>query len=247
MKEITSKDHPLVKELEKLVRDARFRKEKKCVVVEGIKMVNELKEQAELIVAKDAALFPSCTCEKILMPLPIIKKISALEEPEGILARLPRPERPISSSAKRVVALDGIGDPGNLGTLFRTAYALGWEGLFLLEGSSDPFNDKALRSAKGATFHLPFEEISKENLIKRAKAEGFDVFGADLKGAPPHPLSSNQKVLLILGSEGKGLSPEMKAFSKPLSLPMREGAESLNVAVAGGILLYLLGGLDESP
>lgn len=240
MKSITSLSHPLVKELSALIQSKKERAQKKRVVVEGIKMVSELKKSALLILATDASLFPDVECEKILVSESVLKKISALENPEGILALLPLPQLPIPKNAGRLLALDGVSDPGNVGTLFRTALAFGWQGIYLLEGTADPLSSKVIRAAKGATFHLPFEEISKGELLKL----NVTLYTGDLVGAIPTPLSKEERAILVLGSEGRGVSNEIKERAKALSLPMRDSSESLNVAVAGGILLYLLGGAE---
>ncbi|CAH8344949.1 unnamed protein product [Eruca vesicaria subsp. sativa] len=150
-------------------------------------------------------------------------------------------------SARRVLVLDSIQDPGNLGTLIRSAMAFNWDGAFLLPGCCDPFNDKALRASRGASFQLPLVSgnWSHLKLLQR-------VF--QMKLLAGHPASTTSQKLslefaqtlaekplcLILGSEGNGLSEQSRQVCELVSIPMEGEFESLNVSVAGGIFLFML-------
>jgi TrmH family RNA methyltransferase len=233
---ITSLQHPLVKYLVKLRQDKDFREQEKAVLVSGTKLVSELSPVKILIADRE---FPGIDAEEIVIALPeIIKKITGLQNPEGVAAVVPLPHFADLSRSKKLVVLDGLSDPGNVGTLLRTALALGWDGAFLTTGSSDPFNEKAVRAAKGATFRLPlclgsWDELS---LLLSDRA----VFVADAQGEPIKRGVQNKKIGLILGNEARGLSPQAKKTGNPVSIPMSPKMESLNVASAGAILMYAL-------
>jgi TrmH family RNA methyltransferase len=127
-----------------------------------------------------------------------------------------------------------------MGTLIRSALALGWDGIFLLEGCCDPFNDKALRAGKGATFRIPIQQGNFASLKKVLGALPRDVYLADVEGPSFKEISSAKPKALILSSESHGPMQEFKDLFSKISIPMPGAMESLNVAVAGGILLQHL-------
>lgn len=170
---------------------------------------------------------------------------SATETPQGvvIVARTPRTrldELPTSAPATLLV-LDAVQDPGNLGTLVRTANALGAIGVAMLPGTVDAWNPKSVRASAGAAFRIPIVHPSIEELSAWAHRNAFSVYGADAGGDAVASVSFDHRAVLMVGNEGAGLSPEGRHLvDRLVSVPIRAGAESLNVAVAAGILLYLL-------
>ncbi|MFQ5729137.1 MAG: TrmH family RNA methyltransferase [Waddliaceae bacterium] len=239
---ISSLQHPLVKHLVKLRKNRSYRYKNNTVVVEGKKLVSEVcqKQKARNILAIEESLIPKKvkTEESYLVSYDILKKISGVQNPEGILAEVLMPPEGSLEGFRYVVAFDGVGDPGNLGTLLRTALALGWEGAFILNNSCDPYNDKAVRSAKGATFRLPIRQGLWKEVKALIKNNGLQPVAADLKGKNFDELPSRGGVLLVLGSESRGLSEEARDFCEKITIPMSGKMESLNVSVAGGILMY---------
>lgn len=246
MKLLTSLQHPLVKRLVKLREDRKFRYTEKKVVIEGKKMVSEATGRIKKILVKEESFLPEIYTQKkhsveiYLVSEAIIHKISGVESPEGIVAEIEMTEVLLPKECRRLLILDQINDPGNLGTLFRSALALGWEGIFLLPGCCDPYNDKALRAAKGATFHLPSQWGTLEECIKKIEKWKMVPLVAALQGKDIKEFSKEENIALVLGSEAKGASREILAFAKPVTIPMREDVESLNVATAGAILMYAL-------
>lgn len=245
-KEITSLQHPLVKHLVKLRQNRDYRYEQKMCVVEGIKLVRELSEKIapKVILTKCAKLIPShISSEAVFLTSDaVMSKISGLQNPEGIIAEIPIPPFESLTKKRYILGLDSINDPGNLGTLLRTAFAFRWEGVFLLNDCCDPFNEKALRAAKGATFHLPLgigRTADLEHLIENSKIK---TVVADLKGTPFQNVDSSKGLLLILGNEAKGPAQWIKQKYETITIPMEKNTESLNVGVAGGILMYGLRG-----
>lgn len=238
LKELTSKDHPLVKRFTKLRINRDFRHECKRVIVEGEKLVHDVIRKVpyyHLLVCDHASLPSSYDPAHIsLVTEELMKKISGMEHPPKMMAEVEMPPESTLDGLNWVLALDRLQDPGNLGTLFRSALALGWEGIFLIGDTVDPYNDKALRASQGATLLLPWRRGTVEEFESAIKLPRYL---ADLKGAPPQKISQG---CLILGQEGTGLQTALKGTS--LSIPMKMEVDSLNVAVAGGILMYELRG-----
>jgi TrmH family RNA methyltransferase len=151
---------------------------------------------------------------------------------------------PASSSPPThlILVLDKLQDPGNLGTLIRTADAVGAEGVILLEPCVDPFDPKTVRGTMGSLFTMPFARTQNPaETLARLAGQGFRLVGADgQQGEPPwqgHSLAG--PVALVMGNEARGLSPELRTHLHDyVRLPLRGHAESLNVAVAGGALMY---------
>jgi TrmH family RNA methyltransferase len=160
--------------------------------------------------------------------------------PEGVIAEVRMPSFVLLDKAKQVLALDGISDPGNMGTLLRTALALGWDAVYFLPGSCDPFNEKTIRAARGAHFKLSLAKGNDEQLHEWVKRNKVQSVVADIKGQVPENVPAAQCRLLVLGNEAHGASAAIRQFCQPVTIPMPGEMESLNVAIAGGILLYLL-------
>lgn len=239
IKRIDSLQHPLVKAAASLRESSKARKEQQEVVVAGKKLVQEavvrnvlFVEQGTEVPALDA---PVC----YLVTSAILKKITGLLSPEPIAALVPLPTQDTLLGKQWLLVLDEIQDPGNLGTLVRTALALGWEGVFLTEGSADLFNDKAIRAAKGASFRLPYRTGTKEELIQLLEEGHFHAYIADMHGAPLSKALLKPPLALILSNEARGASASLQERFPALSIPI-QGIESLNVAAAGAIFLYTL-------
>ena len=177
------------------------------------------------------------------------------------------PLLPAELGVQRLLALDRIQDPGNLGTLLRTALAFGWDGVYLLPGCADAYGDKAIRSSRGAALRVACGRGDLAGLRAVAAAHRLTLLAAEPEPEGDEPTGQQQQqdpegnnllpaspgVCLVLGSEGQGLSPEVLAACQPVAIPMygaepAAGAsgthlpcmESLNVGVAGGILMFML-------
>lgn len=249
MRRITSLQHPLVKHLVKLRQNRDYRYDQQSVLVEGVKPVHEVCGHLHptLLVAWHESLFPLGHPDEacVLVNWAVMEKISGMQSPEGLVAEIPMPQAASLKGKRRVLALDGVSDPGNVGTLLRTALALGWEGAFLLDEGCDPFNDKAMRAARGATFRLPLAWGSWHQLVQLAAEEGWLPLAADFGGQAPQPVPRGRGVLLVLGNEATGVSDAARRLCQPVTIAMPGEMESLNVAVAGGILMYALGSVCE--
>jgi TrmH family RNA methyltransferase len=239
---LTSLQHPLVKHFVKLRIDSAYRHDAQVIVLEGLKPIQEVSTHIiKLFYTLPYASFAaSIPCEKWQITEAILHKISGMSSPEGILAEIRMPPFVLLGKVKQVLALDGISDPGNIGTLLRTALALGWEAVYFLPGCCDPFNEKAVRAARGAHFKLALARGTAEQLHQWVLSHGAQPLVADLKGNAPEEVVSAARRLLVLGNEAHGASALIRQFCQPVTILMPGEMESLNVAVAGGILLYLL-------
>jgi TrmH family RNA methyltransferase len=165
-----------------------------------------------------------------------LKKITGLNQPDGYAAELALPPLQKMEGKKFLLVLDEIADPGNLGTLLRTALALGWEGVIVTPGTVDLFNDKALRAGKGAQFHLPLARLNAEEIA----AMELNFYTADLEGKSLDHAKFKSPLALILSSEGHGSKDWSNQIAQKITIPMSRVVESLNVAASGAILLYAM-------
>ena len=209
--------------------------EKNHLFLEGKKILFEYRGPITTLVTTQNSPIPKHLSPQTLIYTTeeVIKKISGIPSPEPYLAEIPLPKEESLEGQQRLLALDGVQDPGNLGTLLRTALAFGFEGVFLLN-ATDPFSPKALRASKGAIFHLPFRQGSEKELLDLIKTNQLTPYVADTKGTSA---SFEAPLVLILGNEAHGPSETLKMEGTLVSVPMHSQTESLNVAVAGGILM----------
>jgi TrmH family RNA methyltransferase len=165
------------------------------------------------------------------------------ESPQGVLALAPIPAATLddltSLGTLRLLILDAVQDPGNVGTIVRTAAALGADGVVALPGTVDLWNAKVVRSGMGAHFHFPAVHCSWEQLEGFRSKRGLELWGADTDGEAIGSMRPPKRLGLVVGNEGAGLSTAVRAsLDRLVSIPMSDRTESLNVAVATGILLH---------
>lgn len=165
------------------------------------------------------------------------------ESPQGVVAIAEVPQRSLADLGNDwtgvIVVLDAVQDPGNVGTIVRTAAALGAVATITLPGTVDLWNAKVVRSGMGAHFRHPAFASTWNELDSFRERTGTRVFAADAGGEPVSSVTTARRMALIVGNEGAGLSPDtLTRADRLVALPLVEGAESLNVAVATGILLY---------
>jgi TrmH family RNA methyltransferase len=238
MNEITSLQHPIVKHLVKLRTNRSYRTKEQRVLITGENLVKEIPIINLFVVGN---LPEGLKAEKsYIVTESIMKKITGLEHPEGIAAEVKMPSEVTFEDVRRLLILDGVSDPGNMGTLIRTALALGWEGAYIVSNSCDPYNDKALRAAKGATFRLPLSFGNWDDLTGIISRNKMASLAADMDGTDIKEIKEVQKIALVLGNEAHGISSEADKLCTKVAIPMSGKMESLNVAVAGGILMYCI-------
>lgn len=181
--------------------------------------------------------------EVVSAPEELLVEIADTETPQSILAVAtePRPQLPERAQGTLLV-LDQVQDPGNAGTLIRTAAAFGAERVLVLDGTVDPWSPKVVRASAGTVFLLPVHRLSMEQALAWLEGGGVPLLVADADGEDVRGVSVDEPLALVLGNEGSGPRPEVRAAAwRVVALPMTAGTESLNVAVAGSILLWTLG------
>jgi TrmH family RNA methyltransferase len=168
--------------------------------------------------------------------------LTATERPQGILAVVEPPLWGLADirvgPRAPVLVLDGVQDPGNVGTMVRTAFALGAAGVLSLPGTAEVTNPKTLRATMGGFFRLPYLSLDEAALREWARGAGVRVLVAAVDGRPPDS-HRGTPLALVVGNEGAGTRPSLDSWADGrVGIPLRDGAESLNVAVAAGILLH---------
>lgn len=229
---ITSLDNPKIKYLVKLNK-ASFRKEEKKFIVEGPHLVKEARLKGVLLEAysieekEDYIQIPETIMKKICNTDTVVSEIALCQMVEA------------NELSNRLLILDGVQDPGNMGALMRSAKAFGFNTIILGEGSVDIYNDKVIRASQGAIFKLNFIHKNLIEFIPTLK--DYEVYGTNVvNGISLDNVKKNKKMAIILGNEGKGISPSLNAILKQnIYIPM-DNTESLNVSVAGGIIMYEL-------
>jgi RNA methyltransferase, TrmH family len=250
LKRIESTQNSLVKHWKKLVNTRKERDKTGEFLVEGEHLAEEaLKEGAVLaLIFREGITLPDYweTDEVQLIEITsqVEREITDTEHPQGIYAqcRIPEVSTDEQESWKTLLLVDAVQDPGNVGTMIRTADAAGIDAVILGKGSADPFAPKTVRSAQGSHFHLPVIRGDLRETVLGLKSRGIPVYGTALEGAVAYDEPGKSGTFaLIVGNEGSGVDPELLAETdKKLMIPLRGPAESLNVAVATGVLLYAL-------
>ena len=239
---ITSLENDKIKELIKL-KQRKYRKKTNKYLVEGEHLVLEACKSGdlELLILEQDTIFP-IEQQALYVTPEIISKISSLETPTNVLGLCKVKEE--KDIGNRILLLDGIQDPGNLGTIVRSAKAFNIDTIVLGKGCVDLYNSKTLRACQGMNFHLNIIERDLLEFIPKLKENGIPVYATNVThGMDIKTLKEKDKELfaLILGNEGNGVSEEVLDMAdKYIYIKMNKDVESLNVAVAGSILLYEL-------
>ena len=249
MQTITSMQNPKVAFWRSLKTRAA-RQEAGLYIVEGAKMVGEALQGGlakSLLIDVDRLqeyqhFSDTAACDVFAVSAHILASVCDTKTPQGVAAAILLPDAPsLGELGPLIVALDGVQDPGNVGTILRTADAAGFTGALLSEECADLYSPKCLRATMGSIFRLkalvaPSLPVALANL----KEAGYSLLSGELNGTPFYERANVQsRLCLLIGSEGNGVSPEVSALcTHRLTLPMRGGAESLNAAVAAGIMMY---------
>lgn len=247
---ITSTANQHVKWLRALAESARQRRRERSFVLEGVRLVADaLAAGAELRLAlyapeQLAATSAGAALLEQLRSLPhcfpasptAIAAAADTEQPQGVIAAVSWPELPLRPGLRLV--LDEIQDPGNVGTLLRSAAAAGIGGVFCAPGTADPFSPKVARAAMGAHFLIPLRLLGWEAIA--AELTGYIIYAADSAGQQPYyAVDWQQLAALIIGNEAHGLSTAARTLAhQTISIPMAGPIESLNAGVAGSIILF---------
>lgn len=178
-------------------------------------------------------------------PADLLDSLCDTRTPQGVLflAKMPGLSPPERLEGGRWLVLDGLQDPGNVGTIWRTADALGADGLILVNHCADPFSPKTVRATMGACFRLPVYEAEVQALPGLLERSGLPLYAAALgEDSVTVGEARLNRCAVVIGSEGRGVSPELLHLSeKTVKIPMRERCESLNAAVAAAVILWEMG------
>lgn len=246
---IAGRSNPRVKHVRRLQTDRRFRYEERAFVAEGARWLTELvrAQTAPLQLfhtpewaAQDdhAALLGRLPVQPTAVEASVMAAMSDTETAPGVLAVVAMPSLPLPPRPTLLLLLDGVSNPGNLGTILRTAAAAGVEGVLLGPGCVDPFNPKVVRGSMGALLRLPLLQGEWEELavyvrglaVRLASPEG---------GAPYTAVDWRRPSALLVGGEARGAGPAAERLAaERVTIPMQDTTESLNAAVAAGIILF---------
>jgi len=248
---ITSNQNSKIKLVRALLGRVKERREAGAFVVEGVRLVEEaalsnwrfrfvlyddtLSERGMLTIQR----LTSAGVDVEEVSASVMQSISETEAPQGILAVLEFMNLPIPQPPNFILVPDQIRDPGNLGTLLRSAAAAGVQAVLIPPETADVFAPKVLRSGMGAHFRLPIHSMSWEEIGKTVKPEGLQVLIADMEGSSCWETDLRGPVALIVGSEAQGASASAQRLaSGKIRIPMCGGTESLNAGVAGSVLMF---------
>ncbi|MDM0495958.1 RNA methyltransferase [Clostridium perfringens] len=249
MLEIESKNNNLFKEIKKL-KEKKHRIKSNKYLIEGLRFVEEaIKSKVSI----DSIIFTESFKEKnpdlflkineniklIQMNEALLKQLCSTENPQGIVGVINMQNKELKSG-ELVVLVDKVQDPGNMGTIIRTAHAAGAAGIVMTKGTVDIYNDKTLRSTMGSIFYVPIVEDDSLDFVKSLKKEGYKLVVSSLQGKNNFFEENLQgKVMIAVGNEGNGVSDEVYDIADiKVKIPMPGEAESLNVAVATSIMIY---------
>ncbi len=237
---ITSVNNKRIKDIVKL-KDKKYRDEQKLFLIEGSHLVEEAyknKLLKTLIVLENVEL--ELDVETIYVSEEVMKKISEVDSSTKVIG-IAKKKRD-DEIGKRILILDGVQDPGNLGTLIRSAKAFNFETIVLSEDTVDLYNGKVIRSTQGLLFSSNIIKRELVSFIKDLKKDNYLILGTKVnEGIDIDNLEVHDKIAVILGNEGKGVKPKVSRLcDEYLFIKMNENCESLNVAVAGSVFMYEL-------
>lgn len=246
METITSRQNPLFQKIRKLNTSNSFRRQQGLFVCEGPKLLEEAgKWEAPIetvITAQGQEFSVPAGVRQVETPADVLAALADTETPQGVVftCRLPDLALPGKLEKGRYLVLDGVQDPGNLGTVWRTADAFGASGLILTGNCADPFGPKALRASMGACFRLPVWRGERQGVAELLKSSGIPLYATALRADTVDVREADLTgAAVVIGSEGKGISEEMLALcEKTLKIPMEDKCESLNAAVAAAVVLW---------
>lgn len=252
MKRIESTQNALVKHWKKLVLSKKDRDKAEEFIVEGFHLVEEALKSDEtvvhLIVTEGIDLpanWDTKNVQLIEITKAVAKELIETEQSQGVFAHCRQTRYSLEDAEQweKYLLIDAVQDPGNVGTMIRTADAAGMDAVILGKGSADPYNPKTVRSAQGSHFHIPVIKAELNEWLAHLEQAGIRIIGTGLKQASEHyDIEPMQKFALIVGNEGSGVSEDyLRRADEIVKIPMYGKAESLNVAIATGILVYSFG------
>ncbi|MDU6361244.1 MAG: RNA methyltransferase [Clostridiales bacterium] len=249
---ITSAANPIIKNIQLLQSKKNERKKQGLFIIEGIRSINEIPQEYEIdtIVMSDlfdeSLLKVSATRNILLVPSELFKVISDTQTPQGVLALVKMKTLQLEDIEVKAngfyLMLENLQDPGNLGTIIRSAYGFGVDAIFLTKGCVDLYSPKTVRSTMGASLHVPvITDKSLEDYMAWAKGHGLTCFTTALDDTAKEVAKADltKGLMLVIGNEGNGVSGEAIAKAdQNVYIPMPGGLESLNASIAASICMY---------
>ena len=240
---ITSRKNPLLQQVKKLLTSRKFREETGLFVADGTKLLQEAVRffpGLDTVILSDGVEAETpAGVRRIRVPQDVMESISPMQAPQGALFLCRLPERKAFQPKRGMLLLDGIQDPGNLGTILRTADALHVEAV-LLEGCADPYSHKVVRASMGAVFRRAVVQTTWQEGKSACAAAGIPVAVTALSDRAEDIRKADLKSMaVVIGSEGQGVRREiMDSADAELIIPMNPNCESLNAAVAATIVMW---------
>lgn len=235
------------KEIRALIERGSARKKSGLFTGEGERFFEEIpKELIDTVVVSESFLEKHDMPDACVLKDDAYRKLCDTKNPQGILAVIRKPETgqedifPSGPDEGTLIVLEGLQDPGNLGTIIRTAEAAGIRAVVMDRNTADIYSPKVVRSTMGSIFRVPFfyTEDLKQTL-EGFKKEGVCIYAADLSGEDLNTVKLKKKRAFVIGNEGSGLSEEISGMcDKKIRIPMKGKVESLNAAVAAALLMY---------
>ena len=247
MERITSRTNHLCTHIRKLSSSRSYREKSREFLCDSPKLLTEALlwgAEVKTVVCTEGVTLPDLPAfvRTVEVPAEVMKSISPAETPQGVLSICAMPDRPFPRrlEGKRYVVLDGVQDPGNVGTILRTADAFCADGLFLVNACADIYNPKTVRATMGAVFRCPVWTCTAGELRALLTDSEVPLYGAALRSDTVDARSVDYgRCAIAIGSEGKGLSGEMLSLcDKTILIPMSQHCESLNAAIAASVLLW---------
>ncbi len=244
METITSRKNPLIAAFRRLAGEREARREAGLLLGQGHKLLEEalaagLCPETVLYAGETPFLPAGAQCVRVTEEL--LAYVSPMKSAPEVLFALPIPPEP-GPLRGRVLALEAMQDPGNVGTMIRTAAAFGFDGVLLLGPCADPWGPKAVRASMGGAFRLPvWERLDSASALEELRTAGMPLYAAALRedALAAGRVRFPSELVLAIGNEGHGLSaPVLAAARKVLRIPMEPGAESLNAAAAAAVLMW---------
>ena len=241
---ITSRENPQIKQICALTSAAKKRRKEGLFVCEGFTLLEEalrrgLEPRAVYCLDSQAHRLPKLNCPCALVNQSVLEKMSDVPAPQGVVFTLPLPETGKVLTGSRFLALDSLRDPGNMGTILRTADAFGLDGVILLGDCVDVYSPKVVRSAMGSLFSTKLYAMTAQELRQQLDGLGVPMYAATL-AADSRPVTELdlKSSCVIIGNEAHGVSAETIACCTGSVIVPIQSAESLNAGVAAGILMW---------
>ncbi len=236
-----SLDNPKIKDLKKL-HTHKYREQKKMFLVEGEHLVLEAFQTGylkELLLEENTEF--SLPVETNYVTKSVLKELSHLDTPSSMIGVCMMKE-PTNEIGNHILVLDRIQDPGNMGTIIRSAVAFDVDTILVSEDSVDIYNSKVIRATQGLLFHIPIRVCHLKDQLLELKAKGYPIYVTKVDGGEDvRNITDQNQYVLVMGNEGSGVSQEiMEVATNYLYIPMNQKCESLNVGVATSILLFAL-------